>query len=182
MLNYITSNSEKVRVAKLFLEQHKISFKEKPLDLVEIQSDSIEEIAKFKAIQAFKQIQEPLFVNDSGWFITALNGFPGPYLRYMNKWFTSSDYLKMLEGKQSREVILKEVLCYIDNKEIKLFSGEVRGQMLHTPSGEGTPWEQIVSLLPNNKSMAACKAEDIKPFKSNVIWGNFATWYTEKNS
>ena len=69
-------------------------------------------------------------MNDSGWFITALNGFPGSYLRYMNKWFTSDEYLKILEGKKTREVILKEVLCYIDSKQIKTFSGEVRGQIL----------------------------------------------------
>src|SRR5271157_3544411 len=51
----------------------------------EIQSDNLKEIAQATIVNAFKQSQVPIFVEDAGLFIYALNGFPGPYAAYAYK-------------------------------------------------------------------------------------------------
>ena len=46
---------------------------------IEIQSNSLDEIAKQKAKDAYRKIVRPLIVEDTGLFIDSLSGFPGPY-------------------------------------------------------------------------------------------------------
>lgn len=179
---YITANQEKIRVAQSFLTPYNISFESKTVEIIEIQSDSIEEIAISKAEQAYAAVKEPLFVNDSGWSISALHGFPGPFLRYMNNWFDENDYLRLLKNHTNREVILKEVICYIDKQGIKTFDGVISGEVVIEPRGEGTPWEKIVTLSDSKMTMAECKAANVKPFEKNPMWGKLATFLRNKNS
>lgn len=85
MLYFISSNPNKIDRAKFFLNPLGLNFQPKEIEIEEIQSYSIEKIAIDKARKAYATIKNPLFVNDHGWGITALNGFPGAYMKYMNQ-------------------------------------------------------------------------------------------------
>ena len=79
---------KKFNHAKESLAKFGVDLEQKDLDIDEIQSDSISKIAEDKAKKAFAILQEPLVVSDSGWEIPALNNFPGPYMKYVNHWFS----------------------------------------------------------------------------------------------
>ena len=55
------------------------------LNIKEIQSDSLEEIALEKCRYAFSKIKSPVIVEDDGLFIEKLNGFPGQYSAFVFK-------------------------------------------------------------------------------------------------
>ena len=76
-LYYITGNISKFETARGFFGPLGVEIVQKKLDIIEIQSDSTEEIAVDKANKAFSKLKHALIINDSGWYISALNGFPG---------------------------------------------------------------------------------------------------------
>jgi len=53
------------------------------VDLPEIQSLDLEEVLRAKAEAAWSRLGRPLVVEDSGLDLTALNGFPGPLIKWM---------------------------------------------------------------------------------------------------
>jgi non-canonical purine NTP pyrophosphatase (RdgB/HAM1 family) len=177
MLYYITGNKDKIWAAEKGLNPYNIKFEPRPLELPEIQSESIEEIAQDKARKAFKILQKPLIVNDHGWSIPALKGFPGPYMKYINKWFTSQNFLDLTHDLSDRSIILTDVLCYIDSANIKFFKSEFKGTILREIKGEGLPTMRLVSMTDDNKTVAEYISGEQDPFFNNTNWENFAEWY-----
>jgi non-canonical purine NTP pyrophosphatase (RdgB/HAM1 family) len=119
---YVTGNPAKLRTAQNFLQGMGIEVEQGIVDITEIQSDSIEEIALDKAKKSFKILQQPLIVNDSGWFFLGLNGFPGPFMKYINDWFSAENYLDLTKNVKDRRVILKQVIVWTDGTEYKVFN------------------------------------------------------------
>ncbi|OGB84113.1 hypothetical protein A3F66_02865 [candidate division TM6 bacterium RIFCSPHIGHO2_12_FULL_32_22] len=68
---YATGNPVKFEEVKLYLDMHHpdIELKQFKEDIVEPQSDNQEEIAIFKAKQAWDKLKKPVLVDDSGIFI-----------------------------------------------------------------------------------------------------------------
>src|SRR5258708_1314128 len=133
MLTFVTSNQSKLKTAQRQLESFGITIKNESLDLLEIQSDNIEEVAKFKAKHAFEILKQPLIVTDHGWNYKALRGFPGAYMKEINQWLTAQDIINMMKPYQDKEVTLTESLCYIDEKNLKTFSHNFKGIFLDQP-------------------------------------------------
>ena len=180
MLYYITSNKEKIRLASRFLSPLNVEIEGKHMDLNEIQSDDIEEIAKDKARQAFSVINKPLFVNDVGWYISALNGFPGPFMKYVNQWLTAEDILKMMSGHTNREIIFREVVCYIDESKLKSFVCEIKGKILDKNTDPETILSaSIVSLSSSGRSIAESRKQGVPSVDNYDIWQKFADWYVD---
>ncbi len=183
MLYYITSNQQKIRIAQKYLDPLNVPIEGKHLDLIEVQSDDIAHIAAEKAKQAYAVIKQPLFVNDAGWYITALNGFPGPYMKYMNDWLKAEDILDMMRKHDDREVIFREVVCYADEHGVQPFIGEVKGTVLTTNTAPGEiPSRSIFSLSTTNKSIAECWQEGIASVNNSQIWDDFAQWLSDNGS
>ncbi len=147
---YITGNISKFETAKIFFQPLGVEVVQKKLEIPEIQSDSTEEIAVDKANKAFLELGHALIVNDSGWYISVLNGFPGSYMKHVNQCFVAQDFLNLMQDKNNREVILKQVVVAVDNSGQKqIFSHETRGEILREARGGGTSgFDQVTSLTP----------------------------------
>lgn len=178
MLYYITSNKEKIRVASKFLFPLHVAVEGISLELIEIQSDDIGEIARDKAQQAFSAINKPLFVNDAGWYISALNGFPGPFMKYVNQWLTAEDVLKMMSGHTNREIIFREVVCYVDKDQLKSFVSEIKGTVLEKNTDPNAILSaSIISLSSSGQSIAESWRQGVPSVDNYDIWQEFAAWY-----
>lgn len=146
-LLFITGNAIKFEVAQRVFKEHGLKLEQHPLELPEIQSNSNEEIAQFSAQYAFNQVQKPLMVTDVGFFMPALSGFPGPYIKYLNQTLTVDDFVRLMDGKSDRRVIIKETVCYIENKEkVMCFSEETECLLAEKPQGQGTIMDQMLIL------------------------------------
>ncbi|MEU2738209.1 non-canonical purine NTP pyrophosphatase [Streptomyces sp. NPDC007095] len=74
-----TGNSGKFRTAQEHLAPWGIEVEQVALELDEIQTTSVAEIAQHKARQAFAVLGRPLFVEDSGFYIEEFGGGRGPW-------------------------------------------------------------------------------------------------------
>ncbi len=176
-LIYVTSNKSKVEVANKSLNPLGIQLIQQKMELVEIQSNFIEEITKKKAEQAFSIIKKPLLVNDASWNFVALNGFPGAYMKYVNQWLLPKDFIAIMKRQKDKTVIYTECICYIDDYQTKCFEGEIKGIFLGREKGKGIPSWTLVSLRKDKKSIAECWKDGIEPAEEYPLWKNFAEWY-----
>jgi XTP/dITP diphosphohydrolase len=82
MVRFVTSNEGKVREARSALDR---PVEQVDYDYTEIQAPDLESIATVGAREAFHELggEEPVLVDDSGLFLDAFDGFPGPYSAYV---------------------------------------------------------------------------------------------------
>ncbi len=118
----------KFDIANSVFSKSKINLVQKNLDTPEIQSFHVKEIAKYSAKWARDNLNSDVMVTDAGFYINSLNGFPGPYIKYINKWLTIEDILKLLENKEDRSIVVKDCLVYCSKSgDIKIFKNEING-------------------------------------------------------
>ena len=135
---FITGNNLKFQVAQKALADIGIDLIQKELDAPEIQSKSVEEIASFSAKWVCDLLGEPVILSDVGYHIEALNGFPGPFIKYINKWLSADDILRLMAGKENREVIVKDCLAYCKpGKKPVTFCDSARGAIANKKGGKG---------------------------------------------
>jgi len=133
-ITFVTGNSYKFKVAKKAVGDSGIHLKQKKLHTPEIQSDSVEEIAEFSARWASDVLKRPVVVSDGGCFIEALGGFPGPYIKYVDQWFTHDDLLRLMRNKKNRRVIWKDCLAYCEpGRKPMVFTSVFKGTLAQKP-------------------------------------------------
>jgi len=128
---FATDNIHKFNEARKVLAEYKIAVGMLRAKALEIQSTSLEEIAKTSVVDAFKKCNLPLIVEDAGLFIDALNGFPGPYAAYVYKTIGNRGLLKLMENIENRRAKFHSVIAYYSS-ELKLpiyFKGEALGEI-----------------------------------------------------
>ena len=104
---------------------------------LEIQSESLEEIARTSVLRVWEELHKPVVVEDAGLFIQPLNGFPGPYSSYVYKTIGLKGILKLMEGVSQRSAKFLSAVAYMDAglEEPVCFLGEVRGRISNRVRG-----------------------------------------------
>ena len=129
-LLFATSNLGKVREAALVLSKFGIVLKAVAVSKVEIQSPSLREIAVYAARTAYRAVKRPIVVEDSGLFIDALNGFPGPYSSYVYSTIGLRGILKLLDGVEDRRARFVAVAALaVSEDDVYVFEGSVEGSI-----------------------------------------------------
>ena len=179
MLSFLSSNKHKLHLAENNLSPLGVTFKGDTFPFIEIQSDNPKEITINKAQQAFHVLQKPLFVTDDSWYITALNGFPGAYMKHINGKLNENDFLRLMQPYANREIILHRVLCYIDNEGLKTFEDRLVGEILKEATSYGNiPLLNIISFFSSKKSVAKAWDEGTQQLPNETMWSDFAKWYS----
>jgi len=128
-LTFVTSNEGKFREAEKIAARYGIKLKWRKMEYLEPQGSSLEEIAKLSAEVLSKEIKEAFFLEDSGLFVEALKGFPGPYSSYVFKTIGNEGILRLMDGVENRKAYFLAVIAYFDGKTVKTFSGKVEGEI-----------------------------------------------------
>lgn len=97
-ITFVTGNPYKFEVAKKVIEKRGLILEKEKLETPEIQETDVVKIASYSAKWACEKLGKPAALTDVGWYIEALNGFPGPFIKYINQWLTSDDLLKLMSG------------------------------------------------------------------------------------
>ena len=127
---FVTSNIHKFQEARRVLSEYKIATAKLKVGAVEIQDDNLENIAKFSALDAVKNCGLPIFVGDSGLFVEALNGFPGPYSAYVYRTVGTKGILKLMKNIKNRDAYFQSVIAFSSPEEQPTcFSGKVEGKI-----------------------------------------------------
>lgn len=162
-LIFVTGNAGKVVDVSRVLS---IPLHQVDLDIDEIQSLDLEKIARHKAIAAFAQLQERLIVDDTGVYIKAWHGFPGPFIKHIQTAGGAQLLLDMMRGQTERRAYFHCVAAYHDGKDIHIHTGRLDGTITTSLQGEG--WGFTAIFIPDGytKTMAQLRSEGI-PFNSH---------------
>ncbi len=179
MLKIVTGNQGKFQSAVLYLSKYNIPAEQVKLSLIEPQGENLEEIAIFKAKQAFSILKEPVVVMDSVWSIPSLNGFPGPYMHSIMEWFTLEDLQNLMRNKTDKTIIIQNFACYMDEEQRKIFTRKLIGIIKDEPAGEGNIIDRVVSFRKDLKTIAQCDALNIPMADEDADssqWEKLAIW------
>ena len=133
---FVTGNINKIKEARIILKDLDVEIEQIKIDYPEIQG-TLEEVAEFGAKWVYDILKKPVIVEDSGFFVEALNGFPGTYSRFVQETIGNEGILKLLEGKDNRNAYFKTVIGYCDENGIKLFKGIVKGRVSNEIRSKG---------------------------------------------
>ncbi len=134
-INFVTHNMGKIKEARQILEP-KIKVNHINLEYDEVQHDDISIIAKKSAEMVALMLGKPVVVDDSGLFITALNGFPGAFSSTVHKQIGLAGLLKLMAGVANREVAYRCAIGYCEpGKKAVVFLGEEKGTLSTTVKG-----------------------------------------------
>ena len=135
-ITVVTGNANKAKeVASFFGDS--IGVTHVALDIPELRSDDVREIAREKARYAYTQLKTPLIVDDTALSIDALNGFPGPYAAYVLKTVGNTGILNLMRGITDRRAHFTTAIAYADERGIEIFSGSIHGLITEAPRGDG---------------------------------------------
>lgn len=131
----VSSNPHKLTEFKQILEPqgYKVVQWNKPK--LEIQADTLEEIATY----SLDQIPDTIcFVEDAGFFVNVLNGFPGPYSAYVYRTLGCGGILQLLRNQTNRKGRFLSIIAFRDeNGDKKVFRGEIAGLIASEACGTG---------------------------------------------
>lgn len=133
----MTKNQEKFREAKSILGSQGIKIRQLRRAKVEIQDSSIEKIARQAVESASVDHPELLLVEDSGLFIDALRGFPGPFSSYVYKTIGLKGILGLLEGRRRSAYFQTSIAVGSASLQPRTFTGTVRGSISRKIVGSG---------------------------------------------
>ena len=152
-LYFITSNKGKLLEARTKFQDLNIDIVQQDIGYPEIQTDSLEDVARFGAEHVQKRFNHPFILEDAGLFIDVLDGFPGVYSAYILYRIGCSGILKLMEGfhDNKRKATFRSVYAFYEpGKKIKLFVGECRGTISNKVLGEqGFGYDPI--FIPDNE-------------------------------
>ena len=136
-LTFVTSNKGKLHEAKTALSPLGIDVVGSDLRPVEIQADTLEEIARAKCEVLAGRVAAPYIVDDGGLFVHALKGFPGVFSAHALQTIGVPGVLRLLEGVDERRAHFAAVVGYHDGREVRLFAGRCDGHLVHAPRSDG---------------------------------------------
>lgn len=151
-VSFVTSNVHKFEEAKAVLTQYDIELIQIPIPILEIQSEDLREIIIYKAIEAAKVIDPPFIVEDTGLYISELNGFPGPYASYVYKSLGLRNILKLMKNIDNRAAVFRAVGAVVYRKNVfKIFESIVEGTIAESiRGGRGFGYDPI--FIPNGST------------------------------
>lgn len=183
-LTFVTGNADKFASAEHVCAEYGLTIEQASPEIDEVQSEDSGYIARKKAEAAYDLLKKPLIISDDSWHIPGLKGFPGPYMKSMNHWFSVEDFLRLTSGLQDRSVILVKWLVYQDDSIQHVVRNEVKGTILTVPKGDGiVPWTRLVVLEGDNgKTIAEVYEHKVGLDKrqSAVVWHDFVEWFKKE--
>lgn len=144
----VTSNARKVEDYNRRIDNGEYIVKNVALDLNEGRSMDILEIAKLKLLQAKELFPgKRIIVEDRGFFIPALNGFPGPFVKLFLNTIGIDGLLKLMAGEDNREASLITVLGYYDGQDDHFFYDDEKGFITKEKRGDNIRgWTDILYI------------------------------------
>ncbi|MDA4113416.1 MAG: RdgB/HAM1 family non-canonical purine NTP pyrophosphatase [Thaumarchaeota archaeon] len=178
---FATSNRGKIQEARIVLSPYGIEAVPFDGKGVEIQAETVSEVAAFSARAASRIYDRPLIVEDAGLFVEALGGFPGPSSSYVYKTLGIRGVLALLEGARSRRARFRSAVAFCEpTGEPRVFEGEVTGRISKSASGEnGFGFDPVFIPSGGRRSMGALTLEEKCAISHRgESMRKFASWYT----
>lgn len=187
---FASGNPEKRAIAQQACDAANVPLECISLEIDEIQGEDPTIITRNKAERAFEVYGNPIVVSDDSWSIPALKGFPGPYMKSINHWFTPEDFLRLMDGISDRSVYIHQFLAYFDGVEYRLFSRDIPGVIAMEAHGKRgkAPIMNVVKLdVDEGKTLAEVFEQPEAALRRRYetrhdAWHDLVEWYKDKHA
>jgi XTP/dITP diphosphohydrolase len=176
-LTFASSNQNKFLEVQSILSIRNITIDFSKIHLVEIQSDSLEEIARAKAKTAFAKVRRQVIVEDDGLFIDSLGGFPGQYSSFVFRTIGNGGILKLLAGSAKRSAYFSSLIAFYNGISLSISEGRVNGRISDTMTEGGWGYDPI--FLPDGTDLTFAELKKSKNEYSHRkrALEKFVQWY-----
>ncbi len=110
---------------------------------------------------------------DRGFYIEGLNGFPGPFIKYINKWLTPEQVLSLLGENNNRKAYwVTSIGIYIPDNEVKVITAKDPGSIPNKIVGElGYMADKLFKPKDSEIALSQMTIENYDKF-----WGSSSCW------
>ena len=187
-LIYLTTNPYKVAEAnKFFKEKYGFDLEivNPDFEILETQAKTCGEVASFSAKYAADKLGYAVLKSDTGLYLDALGGLPGPYNAYFDKQIGAEKFLELLKNETNRKARLEHCFAYCEpNSEPIVFTGGGEGTISYELKGNIGRWHDFF-FIPEGEEKTLSELREIDYEKEATFWGDakdqFAKWYIKNN-
>lgn len=138
---FVTGNRNKAREARRILG---LELAHREIDLPEIQSGDIEEVAEAKAREAFERVRGPIIIEETGLELVAMNGFPGPLVKWLLAAVGPEGIARTAQAMGEARATAVCHLIYCDREHSISATGRTSGQLILPARGTaGFGWDPV---------------------------------------
>jgi len=176
-ITFVTGNRHKVEEATAILHDYDIEIVQNDCGYPELQDDDVAAIALYGAEYAANRLNHAVIVEDTGLYIDALNGFPGPYAAYVYDTIGNAGILTLMRGVDLRSATFRSVIGYCEpGMKPIAFEGAVTGRIADQEQGEGGfGYDPITEI--DGVTFASMGAEKNKVSHRGKSFTKFAEWF-----
>lgn len=182
-LHLVAGNQQKFEIAKFALESHGIEVERLDIQTPEIQAFETEEVVKYSVKYAAEKFNKPVIKDDVGMVIDTLNGFPGPFVKFINGWLSAEQFSSLYRNIPKPKAYFIDSLGYCRPGEDPVcFSTKTFGRILDLPRGNNG--NMVDSLfLPDgyDKTIAELNKEEILNLWANNRFDQLANYLKINN-
>ncbi len=186
-LVYLTTNPNKANEANEFFRKKygfNIEIVNPNFEILEIQAETCSEVAAFSAEYAANKLNVPVLKSDTGLYIDALGGLPGPYNHYFDKQIGIEKFLELLKDEKNRKARIEHCFAFCEpNKKAIVFTSGGTGSISYTAKGSKGRWHDKF-YIPDGETKTLSELREMDYEKEASFWGDakdqFAKWYKEK--
>ena len=174
LIYFVTSNQRKFTSLQKLLQPLGIDLQQLNYDFDEGRGLDIQTIAKSKLSQAKKAFpNKRLIVDDRGFFIPALKGFPGPFVKLLLDSFSYPGIIKLMQGETDRRAIFSFTVGYFDGKKDHIFVADEEGFIIDQPRGDNLhSWTELLYIYGHpsfpGRSLAELNDEEWKEYLAAI--------------
>ena len=151
----VTGNRGKISEARLALGWE---IEAVEVDLPEIQGLDLLEILQEKAEAAWEMVQRPLVVEEAGLSLVAMNGFPGPLVKWMLEAVGAAGIARTAHALGDPRAVARCTLLYRDAERSVVVEGNTPGTLVLPGRGEhGFGWDPV--FLPDGETRTFAELE-----------------------
>lgn len=178
-LTFVSSNARKIMEVKLILGfNFPWEIRTHSVDLEEPQATPIE-VSRSKCRQAIELCDGPVIVEDTSLCFNALNGMPGPYIKWFYEAIGNEGLVKLLDGFEDKSgqyffylkcdsflivLFVAYAQCVLSfclgrGHEVKTFVGSTEGTIVPVDGPQGFGWDPIFRPDGSAVTFAAMSSE-----------------------
>ncbi|KAI9219134.1 inosine triphosphate pyrophosphatase [Blastocladiella britannica] len=153
---YVTGNQAKLReVRRILGATTALELEAIDVDLPEYQGTS-DTVTREKCKLAASILGRPVLIEDTSLGFNALNGLPGPYIKWFSKSLGDEGLVKMLEGFHDKSAFALCTYAYSagPDQEPILFHGRTNGTIVAPRGNNGFAWNAIFQPEGSDKTYA----------------------------
>lgn len=171
---FVTSNAKKFISLQKMLVPVEVDLQRLEYDFDEGRDLDIRKITEAKLTQAKHAFPgKRLVVDDRGFFIPALGGFPGSFVKLLLDSFSYKGLIKLMAGETDRRAIFSFGLGYFDGASDTILTADEVGFITDEPRGDNLHgWTELLYVYGYNtfpgKSLAELNDDEWRKYLASI--------------